>query len=183
MNTLAFAIAGLVATITAILLVLLWHRWLLPWLVMRHTRKAMGFHRFTEPSIDDGAGTRDIHYLATTFDCTKRDLVIEGKAPSAPYWQIGVYDPWLRAISGGHINHRTVRLDANQNFKIRVSARDVVDSDTLFCRESPRGVLIFRTLLPNAPVATPVIRQEPTARQSVEEGAHGVVINESSRSL
>jgi hypothetical protein len=157
----AVLVAGLVGMAAAAFLALIGHKKLIPWLVIGHTRKTMGLHDFREPSVEDGAGTRDIHYLATAFDCRGKDLVIEGKAPRAVYWQLGVYDPWLRAISGGHINHRTARLDANGNFRIRVAARDVPGPNTLLCQEFPRGVLMLRTLLPNEPVVTPKIREEP----------------------
>jgi hypothetical protein len=122
----------------------------------------MGLHEFREPSVDDGAGSHDIHYLVTAFDCRETDLVIEGKAPRALYWQLGIYDPWLRAVSGGHVNHRTVKLDAGGNFRIRVSARPLRGSNALLCGESPQGVLILRTLLASEPVTTPVIRREPS---------------------
>lgn len=157
----AWLVAGFVGLFSALFLALIGHRKLLPWLVISHTRKTMGLHDFREPSVDDGAGSHDIHYLVTAFDCRNEDLVIEGKAPRALYWQLGVYDPWLRAISGGHINHRTAKLDGAGNFRIRVSARAQPGPNTLLCADSPRGVLILRTLLASERVAIPKIHEEP----------------------
>lgn len=156
----AWLAAGCMGLVSALFLALIGHQKLLPWLVISHTRKTMGLHDFREPSVDDGAGSHDIHYLVTAFDCTNEDLVIEGKAPQAVYWQLGAYDPWLRAISGGHINHRTAKLDDAGNFRIRVTARALPGPNTLFCAESPRGVLILRTLLASERVAIPKIHQE-----------------------
>lgn len=149
-----FAVASVVAVASY---AVIW-RYLLPPLVWGQYRKEMKLHVLAAPPVDEGAGSADIAYLTMTFDCRENDLLITGPAPPAPYWQMGVYDEYVRAIQGGHVNHRTVTLGPDGRFTVRISRKGDGRPNTLDCAESPRGVFIYRVVLPTGPVPTPTVQ-------------------------
>ncbi len=137
--------------------VLIW-RYLLPRVVWGQYRKEMKLHVLEPPPVDEGAGSSDLAYLTMTYDCREHDLLITGEAPPAPYWMMGVYDEYVRAIQGGHVNHRTVRVGPDGRFTVRISRKGDGKPDTVDCAESPRGVFIYRVVLPTGPVPTPTVQ-------------------------
>jgi hypothetical protein len=149
-----FAVAAVVAVASY---GLIW-RYLLPRLVWGQYRKEMKQHVLEAPPVDEGAGSADIAYLTMTYDCREQDLLISGQAPPAPYWQMGIYDEYVRAVQGGHLNHRTVAIGADGRFTVRLSRTGGGRPDTLDCSENPRGVFIYRVVLPTGPVPTPTVQ-------------------------
>ena len=98
-------------------------------------------HDLDHPDTSQGAGSSDLYYEVMTYDCAEGDIVIEGTAPDAPYWMFGIYDRWMRAVDGGHVNHRTVPLDADGRFRVVVTSTPSGAPDELDCRQSSRGLL------------------------------------------
>ncbi len=149
------------ALLIAAVLLLLLHRVLYPQIVTAAYRFGLPSDRFTHASGDQGAGSEDIVYFSAYYDVRHQDCFLVGAAPAALYWQVGVFDAYLRQLDRGHLNHRTVSLDEHGRFRIRLTgSTEAVGPDTLVCSSSPRGILIFRVLLPTVPVIPPDIEFE-----------------------
>jgi hypothetical protein len=150
---------------------LLWSR-ALPaavYLAYRASVPHQGFERYDG---SEGAGSEDLRYLATTYDCRQHDLLVSGQAPDAPYWGIGIFDGTLRILDGGHRNHRTVRRDEAGRWQVRLTRDPLPGEDDLDCRDAPRGLLILRVLLPRSEVELPEVRSVPR-RQFSGGGSDG----------
>lgn len=132
----------------------------LPELIWSEYQAEMPHHQLAPPNVSHGAGSTDLHYETMTYDCSEGDVVLEGVAPDAPYWQIGIYDRWVRALDGGHLNHRTIQTDADGHFEVRVTRTPGGRPNTLDCSREHRGMLMFRVVLPRAPVVAPTVRVE-----------------------
>ncbi len=128
-------------------------RLLVPALVYRAYRRHVPFGAFGWPDRSEGAGSEDLVYQSAVFDCRRDDLVIRGVVPDAPYWMLGAYDRSARVLDGGHLNHRTIVVEGGQ-FEVRVSRRPAAGRPNWLCvADDPRGLLVFRVLLPRRPVA------------------------------
>ncbi len=144
--------------VLAFLIGLFIYRVIIPWVVWKLYRKNLPLHELVEPDAGHGAGSADIFYMSMTYDCRKGDVVIEGRAPRAPYWQVGVYDKYMRALDYGHLNDRTVETDPAGNFTLRLTRNYTGEFGSLNCARSPQGMLIYRVVLPEEAVPHPVVR-------------------------
>ncbi len=161
MNSLAALLVRLgVAVPVALGLGVAAYLFLLPAVIWSLYTAELSHHDLAPPDVGHGAGSADLYYEVMTYDCTEGDVVIEGEAPNAPYWMFGIYDLWARALDGGHVNHRTVPLGADGRFRVVVTDTPRGLAGELDCRRSPRGMLMYRVLLPAAPVAPPTVRLE-----------------------
>lgn len=127
--------------------------------------------RFQGIDGSEGAGSIDIVYFNLYFDVRNEDVVIHGSAPAARHWQIGAFDGFARLIDGAYLNHKTVTLDENGDFYVRLTKRPLFDEteNVLDCSKSPRGMVIFRIVLPQQSVTAPAILQRrfaPPKRQA-----------------
>lgn len=137
-----------------------------PVVVWRIYQSEMPHHELAPPNISHGAGSTDIAYLSMTYDCSQGDVVIRGDAPDARYWMVGLYDRWGRALDGAHHNNHTLSVDAQGQFEVRLTASHDGAEGELDCSRSPRGLFMYRVLLPQDPITTPRVHTAST----LEEG-------------
>lgn len=135
---------------------LLLYRFVVPEIVWQICRTEMPHHALAEPDIDDGAGAADIEYRAMTYDCSEGDIHIEGRAPDATYWMIGIYDRWARAVSGGHIHHGDVMIEDGR-FEVSVTSDYSGGRHELDCSSAKQGILMYRIISPDGAVETPTV--------------------------
>jgi len=124
-------------------------------------RHSVSHHQFERFDGSEGAGSNDLQYLATTYDCRRNDLIVSVRAPDALYWGIGVYGGYLRVLEGGHHNNRSVNIDPEGYFHMRLTLAPNQEGDCLDCRESPQGLLIFRILCAREDIKLPQVRVVP----------------------
>lgn len=144
------------------LLYLLVYRYLVPPLVWGQYRKQMKQHVLAPPDTDHGAGSSDITYLTMTYDTAAGDIEISAPVPPAPYWQMGIYDEYVRAEPGGHLNHRTTEV-RDGRWTVRITPNAHGAPNTLDADLSPRGIFVYRVVLPEGEVPTPTVRVIPRA--------------------
>lgn len=153
----AWLVRMAVAAAGAAVLSIVLYRAVVPWLVLHIYRSELPEHRLVEADRNRGAGTSDVYYLATAYDCRRGELRIDGVAPDATYWMVGIYDAYARGVPGGHLNHRTVAMAADGHFELLVTPHPDGRPNTLDCRTTPQGMLIYRVLLPRSAVTVPSI--------------------------
>ena len=153
-----------VGLVVAVVVAWLAHRWVLPAFVWRAYRRHLPHHRLAPPDASEGAGAEHVHYLSMTYDCRVNDVIIEGVAPSASYWQWGAADRYARPVDHAHCNHRTVPVSEAGTYRLRLSTRESGEPGHLCVADAPRGLLVYRVLLPTEPVPVPEVRVVPTPR-------------------
>ena len=131
----------------------------LPRLMVEGYRQAMPSTQFGSVDGSEGAGSADIEYYTLYFDVRHDDLTISGPAPSARHWQIAAFDGMARLIDGAYVNHKTITLDNHGNFRVRLTARpaNCDPQNILDCSSTPRGMVIFRVVLPRQTVQLPTV--------------------------
>lgn len=134
---------------------------LLPATIRWLYRRSVPVHGFSRNDGSEGAGSEDLRYLPMAYDCRHQDVVVTGRAPEALYWGVGVFDGTLRILEGGHLNHRTARIDAEGRWEVRLSVAPRAGEDCLDCSSCRRGLFIFRVLLPTGEVELPRVRLQP----------------------
>ena len=145
-----------VALVLAIVLGVCIYKVALPPVIMSVYKHEMPHHEFAPPNASHGAGSSDIVYYSSTYDCRGGDLVISGTVPDAAYWQFGIYDVYVRAQEGGHLNNRTVEVDANGSFQLVITENPRGKPNTLDCSFARKGIVIYRVVLPKSEVSKPI---------------------------
>ncbi len=145
-----------VALVTALVLVLFAFKFIVPAYVWGEYQDQMPHHKLAPPDAGHGAGSSDIFYASMTYDCRAGDILVKGLVPDAEYWQFGIYDKYVRAVEGGHLNNRTVRTQ-NGKFELRITQDPAGRDNVLDCRHAPTGILIYRVVLPDTKPEIPEV--------------------------
>lgn len=136
----------------------------LPRIVTIGYRQSLASDRFTNADGSEGAGSVDIAYYTLYYDVRESDLHIRGKAPNARHWQLGAFDGATRLVDGAYMNQKSAVLDANGHFRVAVTSKPLASQPqygdaTLFdCSGTPRGLMIFRVVLPEETIEPPDVR-------------------------
>lgn len=146
------------AVIAVVFVVVAW--WVVtPRMTIRGYSRALPSQHFNliDPAV--GAGSSDLAYFNLYYDVRTRDLEISGVAAKAAHWQFGAFDGQLRVIDGGYLNNHTVPVDDDGRFSVRVTADPAIGAGpgVLDCSSCPRGMIIYRVLLPEGDVEPPII--------------------------
>ncbi|MCA9569150.1 MAG: DUF1254 domain-containing protein [Myxococcales bacterium] len=136
------------------------YKYVIPPVVWGQYRKQMKQHVLQPPDTDHGAGSSDLVYLTMTYDTAQGDIEITGEVPPAPYWQMGIYDEYVRAEPGGHLNNRTT-LVQDGKWKVRITPNAHGAPNTLDADMALRGIFIYRVALPTGDVPTPTVTVVP----------------------
>lgn len=130
-----------------------------PRLIVEGYRRELTSQKFRVVDGSEGAGSVDIKYYNLYFDVRNQDVVISGQAPDARYWQFGAFDGATRLIDGAFLNHKTVQLNEDMTFRIRLTVDPKSDQlkNVLDCSACPRGMVIFRIVLPQQEVELPAV--------------------------
>lgn len=130
--------------------------------------RAMTFgYRSSQPdskfdAVQGGAGSIDIEYYTLFFDVRSQDVLIRGPAPQAVHWQFAAFDGFTRVIQGAYTNNKTTVLDGENRFLIRLTSNPLdsaSESETLLdCSANPRGLAIFRIVLPEGDTVLPDVK-------------------------
>ena len=130
-----------------------------PRVMIEGYRRGLPATKFGDVDGSEGAGSIDIEYYNLYFDVRSQDVVISGSAPQARHWQIGAFDGMTRLIDGGFLDQKTMKLDDKGHFRVRLTSQPSShDSQNILdCSACPRGMVIFRIVLPQANVELPDI--------------------------
>jgi len=156
-----WATRGAVALGTLVLLGFAILGWIAPAVVWWLYRRNMPLQALHVPDISQGAGSTDLGYLVGLYDVRGADLVIRGQAPDADYWMIGLYDRWMLDVPAGHRNHHDITCDASARFEVVITARPAGHPNTLDAGRATRGMIMYRAVLPRAPIPTPEVAIVP----------------------
>lgn len=139
----------------AVLLIFGVDRWVVPLVIHLGYLQHCELNQLTAPPVDEGAGSHDIHYLASVYDCTAGDLWVVGEPPPAGYWMVGLYDNRMRMVPGAHLNDRSIQLDDDGRYRIHLTHEPTGGPNELDCSTSPTGMLVVRMLRPEGPFTDP----------------------------
>ena len=137
-------------------------RWAVPAFVWNGYQAHTEINVLKAPPVDEGAGSHDIYYLASSFDCEAGDLWVVGPPPDADYWMIGIYDLRMRAMPSGHLNHRSVKVDSDGKFRIHITDSPTGADNELDCSSAAQGMLVVRIVRPRTTVVDPVLEVRGT---------------------
>ncbi len=133
-----------------------------PFALIQGYRMGMPSTHFSAVDGSEGAGSVDLRYYTLYFDVRTKDIVISGDAPKARHWQFGAFDGMARLIDDAYLNQKTVQLDDAGRFSITVTSHPSPEkkSNILDCSSTPRGMIIFRVVLPEQDVALPTVSND-----------------------
>lgn len=154
----------LLALVLTPLALLVGYHIVLPRIITIGYRQSLSSDKFTNADGSAGAGSVDIVYYTLYYDVRKNDLHISGKAPSARHWQLGAFDGATRLLDGAYMNQKTAAVDADGYFSVIVSGKALAeqplanDTTVFDCSGTPRGLMIFRVVLPEETIDPPHVR-------------------------
>lgn len=154
----------LFALVSTPIVLLVGYHVVLPRIVTIGYRQSLSSDSFTNADGSAGAGSVDIAYYTLYYDVRENDLYVSGKAPSARHWQLGAFDGATRLVDGAYLNQKTAVLDAEGHFRVAVTSKPLTEQPqggdtTLFdCSGTPRGLMIFRVVLPEKTIEPPDVR-------------------------
>lgn len=122
-------------------------------------RRGLPEDRFKAFDGSQGAGSIDLAYFPMYFDVRDKDIIVSGRAPKSRHWQIGAFDGLARLIPAAYHNQKSMVLDTDRQFELRITARPDATSDpnVLDCSECDRGMILFRVLLPEEEIELPKV--------------------------
>lgn len=149
--------SALTAFILAPIVLLFGYRCVVPRVMSIGYKRGISETQFD--GVEGGAGSADIEYYTLYYDVREKNVVISGVAPEARHWQIAAFDGFARVIDGAYGNQHTIKVDSKGSYSVRLTTTPEPESqETVFdCSTSPRGIVIFRIVLPQQVVPLPVV--------------------------